>query len=190
MGTGSTKFRVSRSKSTLVPTNAFFLLELPLILVHAYLLAYDDSSGHFMEEQWFNTTDQIFRDGMAQRTLGANHMGCDAVDPHNANIYDNENGFNAKPEDAEKEKRAAIDYVSFLSNATHKASTQVNLKNPPEIVDRIIRMFDSQVNKNCANSTRCGKFRKFISDSGPVFEIVYPTYLGANSTVKGVNNAK
>ncbi|CZR50353.1 uncharacterized protein PAC_00225 [Phialocephala subalpina] len=153
-------------------------------------LHYDDPSGHFKEEQWFNTTDPVVRDGMAKRILRVKNMGCDAVDPDNVDTYDNETGFNAKPENVETDKQTSIDYISFLSNITHKASMQMSLKNAPEIVDYVIHMVDFQVNENCANSTQCWKFRKFIADGRPLFEIEYPTYLDANSTVKSVDKAE
>ncbi|KAF8851297.1 hypothetical protein BDZ45DRAFT_730982 [Acephala macrosclerotiorum] len=111
-------------------------------------LHYDDPSGHFKEEQWFNTTDQIVRDGMAQRILCAKNMGCDAVNPDNVDTYNNETRFNVKPEDAEKDKITAIDYISFLSNITHKAGMQMSL-NSPEIVDRNFTFIYLKINPLC-----------------------------------------
>ncbi|KAJ3489146.1 hypothetical protein NLG97_g6058 [Lecanicillium saksenae] len=122
------------------------------------------------EKEWYvNVRSQAIRDVMVNRIQLAKDKGCDAIDPDNVDLYDADNGFEIKPEEA-------AEYLNFLAKAASDRGMSTGLKNAPGIVSSVIDNTHFVVNEECANpdNANCADYKPYIAADKPVFQIQYP----------------
>lgn len=117
-------------------------------------------------ESWLQIKSSNVRTIMLARLDLAAKKKCDGVDPDNVDGYDNRNGLGLT-------ERDAIDYVTFLADATHSRNMAIGLKNSGSIVSRLVNKVDFSVQEQCVEYGDCMEFLPFIQQSKPVFHVEY-----------------
>lgn len=126
--------------------------------------------GNAMEgwygENWLQVKSNNVRNIMLARLDLAMQKKCDGVEPDNVDGYDNENGLQLTEDDA-------IDYITFLANASHSRGMAVGLKNSASVVGRLVSKVEYSVQEECVQYRDCDEFRPFVEQNKPVFHVEY-----------------
>lgn len=115
-------------------------------------------------ERWIKTKSENVRSIMIDRIRLAKDRGCYAIDVDNTDFYSygSKTGFSETKEDA-------IDYVSYLINATHALGMKYSLKNSLELIKHLDGV-DFYQNESCHQYNECGVYKDVKK---PVFNIEY-----------------
>ncbi|OBT62594.1 hypothetical protein VE03_08490 [Pseudogymnoascus sp. 23342-1-I1] len=119
-------------------------------------------------EYWLNTSSPNARNIMLTRLDQAAKKGCDGVDPDNIDGYENASGLDLTMD-------TAVDFVTFLADATHARNMSFGLKNGAKIVNRVLDLIQWNVVEECVQYDECGDYKPVIDAGKPVFLIEYPT---------------
>ncbi|OBT73094.1 hypothetical protein VF21_07586 [Pseudogymnoascus sp. 05NY08] len=119
-------------------------------------------------EYWLNTSSVNARNIMLARLDQAAKKGCDGVDPDNIDGYENKSGLDLTTD-------TAVDFVTFLADATHARNMSFGLKNGAKILTRVIDLIQWNVVEECLQYDECGDYQPVIDAGKPVFQIEYPT---------------
>ncbi|KAH7041380.1 glycoside hydrolase superfamily, partial [Microdochium trichocladiopsis] len=124
------------------------------------------------DENWLDIKSSNVRSIMAQRIKMAADVGCDAIDPDNVDVYNNQNGGGFKPALTQAD---SINYIRFLATEAKKYDMAMGLKNAIEIVPSVIDWVQFAVNEECtAYKGDCETLGMFVDGGKPVFHIEYP----------------
>jgi hypothetical protein len=102
---------------------------------------------------------------MSKRLDLAVEKGCDAIEPDNIDVYDNDNGFSITYQDQ-------LDYNIWLANETHKRGMSIGLKNDPEQAQDLEQYFDWALLEDCYVDGWCDQMLIF-SNNKAVFQVEY-----------------
>jgi endo-alpha-1,4-polygalactosaminidase (GH114 family) len=119
-------------------------------------------------EYWLNTSSANARSIMISRLDQAAKKGCDGVDPDNIDGYENETGLDLTTD-------TAVDFVTFLADATHARNMSFGLKNGAKILSQVLDLIQWNVVEECLQYNECDKYQAVIDAGKPVFQIEYPT---------------
>ncbi|KFY43670.1 hypothetical protein V494_01875 [Pseudogymnoascus sp. VKM F-4513 (FW-928)] len=119
-------------------------------------------------EYWLNTSSANARNIMLARLDQAAKKGCDGVDPDNIDGYENDSGLDLTTD-------TAVDFVTFLADATHARNMSFGLKNGAKILSQVIDLIQWNVVEECLQYNECEKYGPVIDAGKPVFLIEYPT---------------
>lgn len=137
----------------------------------ASFLPSDLGAGIEGVETWLDTNSVNVRAVMTTRIELAASLGCDGIDPDDVDAYNNVNGFNLTTADA-------VDYLTFLADATHSRGLSIGLKNAGEIVTDVLPLVEWAMTEGCIQTNDCATFTPFIDAGKPVFHIEYPPGAG------------
>lgn len=118
-------------------------------------------------EKWLNITSPNVRKIMAARLDLAVTKGCDAVDPDNVDVYDNDNGLGITAQNS-------VDYMGWLAKQAHSRGLAIGLKNAGAIASTLLPYVEFSVNEQCVQYSECDLYQPFITANKPVFHIEYP----------------
>ncbi|KAL5345451.1 hypothetical protein ACLOAV_009824 [Pseudogymnoascus australis] len=119
-------------------------------------------------EYWLNTSSANARNIMLTRLDQAAKKGCDGVDPDNIDGYENDSGLDLTTD-------TAVDFVTFLADATHARNMSFGLKNGAKILSQVLDLIQWNVVEECVQYDECGDYARVIDAGKPVFVIEYPT---------------
>ncbi|MCU1350968.1 MAG: endo alpha,4 polygalactosaminidase precursor [Acidimicrobiales bacterium] len=124
--------------------------------------------GQWPGERWLDINSAVVRSIMAARLDQAKALGCDAVDPDNMDVFEQDSGF--KVTDANQ-----IAYNTWLAAGAHQRGMAVFLKNDDAQAARLAGSFDGAIVEQCLVYSSCDAFRPFTAAAKPVYEIEYTT---------------
>jgi len=103
---------------------------------------------------------------MESRLDLAVEKGCDGVDPDNVDGYQNDTGFELRPEDQ-------LAFNAALAQAAHARGLAIGLKNDLDQIPQLLPDFDWALNEECFSYDECDKLLPFVAAGKPVFVIEY-----------------
>jgi hypothetical protein len=92
--------------------------------------------------------------------------GFDAVEPDNIEIYTNNTGFPLTYEDQ-------LRYAIWLANEAHARGLAIGLKNAPDQVKDLVRLYDFAITEDCFYYGWCEEMLPFIQAGKAVFAAEY-----------------
>ncbi|KAE9963067.1 hypothetical protein BLS_009737 [Venturia inaequalis] len=117
---------------------------------------------------------------MRNRIRLAKRKGCDAIDPDNVDVANNDNGKNLTQSDA-------ITFIKKIANEAHRQRMAFGLKNAQDTLVQVINMTDFAVNESCAQdggAEGCASYANFTKLGRPVYHIEYTNYTTNPSTLE------
>ncbi|PKY00015.1 hypothetical protein P168DRAFT_337159 [Aspergillus campestris IBT 28561] len=118
-------------------------------------------------ERWLDIRADVVRAAMSARIAKAHEQGCDAVDPDNVDIHDNNNGLSLSADDS-------LNYVQWLIAESHSRGMAFGLKNAPDLLPSVMANVQFAVNEECVQKGDCLLYKKFVAAGKPVLHIEYP----------------
>lgn len=118
-------------------------------------------------ERWLDIRADVVRAVMRARIAKAQEKGCDAVDPDNVDIHDNDNGFSLSADNS-------LDYVQWLITESHSRGMAFGLKNAPGLLPSVMTNIQFAVNEECVQKKDCFLYESFVTAGKPVLHIEYP----------------
>ena len=109
--------------------------------------------------------------------------GCDGVDPDNLDGFQNDTGFDLKPDDQ-------LLFNKFLSEAAHTRGLLIGLKNDLSQAAELVSFFDWLITEECFFYNECDLLAPFLESGKPVFSIEYnlePTIFCPKAIEMGLN---
>eukprot|EP00955_Chlamydomonas_euryale_P092124 364682-Chlamydomonas_euryale.AAC.17 len=107
------------------------------------------------------------RDIMTARIAMCAEKGFPAIDFDNVDGYANPTGFPDMSADDQ------IQYLTFLSDASHEAGLAVGLKNDVEQIPDLVDLFDFAINEECWQYDECNMYDAFVGAGKAVWNIEY-----------------
>ena len=118
-------------------------------------------------ERWLDIRADVVRAAMRARIAKAQEKGCDAVDPDNVDIHDNDNGFSLSADDS-------LNYVQWLITESHSRGMAFGLKNAPDLLTSVMTNIQFAVNEECVQKKDCFLYERLVTAGKPVLHIEYP----------------
>ena len=92
--------------------------------------------------------------------------GCDAIEPDNVDVYDNDSGF-------EISETEVVRYIRELVSVGHSYGLAVGLKNSASIVPYVAQYVDFAVVEECQKYNECKDYSTIVAAGKPVFAVEY-----------------
>jgi len=118
-------------------------------------------------ERWLDIRAPELRDIMTARIAMCAEKGFPAIDFDNVDGYANPTGFPDMSADDQ------IQYLTFLSDASHEAGLAVGLKNDVEQIPDLVDLFDFAINEECWQYDECNMYDAFVGAGKAVWNIEY-----------------
>jgi len=117
-------------------------------------------------ERWLDIRSDNVRGIMRDRLRIAAAKRCDAVEPDNVDVYENDSGFRLTAADQ-------LDYNRFLANEAHTLGLSVGLKNAVGLVAQLEPEFDWALNEECLSYEECETLAPFLAADKAAFHVEY-----------------
>ncbi|KAE9979414.1 hypothetical protein BLS_009835 [Venturia inaequalis] len=127
-------------------------------------------------ERWLDIRQRSVWNVMQKRIELASKRGCDAIDPDNIDVYDNEKGGGFR---RPLTKSDSITYVRKLAREAKRYGMSIGLKNSGDILKSVQDDIHFAVNEECAELKECDIYKDFLYPKDknrtpkPVFHIEY-----------------
>ncbi len=135
-------------------------------------------------ERWLDIRSETTKSIMAARMDRAANAGCDAVDPDNVDVYqDNKSGFPLTEADG-------INYLRWLADYAHGKGLKISLKNTIGIIQSasLQQYFDFAINESCYRYQECDLLKPFVAADKWVFILEYDASQAALYCQSAKNN--
>jgi len=142
--------------------------------------------NYWKGESWIDIRNPIACDVMKRRIKMAADKGCDAIDPDNMDIYDNQilstNATYGPLGKAVKfSENDSVKYLKFMADEAAKYGMSTGLKNSLSIIPKVKSFVQFAVNEECAKVKECQEYKELLTQKKPVFHIEYTSTSGSNA---------
>ncbi|MCA9520863.1 MAG: endo alpha-1,4 polygalactosaminidase [Myxococcales bacterium] len=117
-------------------------------------------------EWWLDVRAEEVRAAMKKRLDLAREKGCNAVEPDNVDVHQNDNGFGLTRDDL-------LSYNRFLVAEAHARGLSIGLKNALDLAAELEPEYDWALNEECLAYDECTLLKPFITANKAVFHVEY-----------------